>query len=71
MDFRSTVLIKTANTIMAPCITSCQYGCTDSKVMALLMTPIMIVPKIVPTMLPLPPARLAPPITTDAMAIVS
>ncbi len=51
----------------APLTTCCQKGDTFSNTKPLFKTPMMIAPNTVPMILPFPPAKEVPPITTAAM----
>ena len=55
--------------IAAPMTTGCRFGETLSRDIPLLSVPMMSNPTKVPNIVPEPPARLAPPITTTAMTL--
>lgn len=65
---RRTVSSRTASAITTPMTTCCQKAETDSRLRPLRSTASISAPIRVPEALPTPPARLAPPMTTAAIA---
>lgn len=65
---RRTVSSRTASAMTTPMTTCCQKAETDSRLRPLRSTASISAPISVPDALPTPPARLAPPMTTAAIA---